>query len=127
MQKLNEEQVKNWRKVLSLQLGPYAFIMPVEQIEKIHARMQQQVADIVYMYRDKDVELKVKVTEDKSNSEREAYILEVVEVIKQGEGTVETVDEKGRLVTDVFRPGDEFEVEKPREGEGDWELDLEED
>ena len=47
MNKLTPEQVGNWRKMLSGQLGPYAFIMPVEQIEKIRDRMQGQRAGII--------------------------------------------------------------------------------
>jgi len=46
MDKLTPKQVGNWRKTLSGQLGPYAFIMPVEQIEKFRKRMQGQVNQI---------------------------------------------------------------------------------
>ena len=40
---LTPEQIRNWRNVLSTQLGPYAFIMPVEQIEKFRDRLQGHV------------------------------------------------------------------------------------
>ena len=37
---MTDEQVQNWRKILCLSLGPYALIMPKEQIEKIRNNMQ---------------------------------------------------------------------------------------
>jgi hypothetical protein len=43
---MTPEQIQNWRKMLSGQFGPYAFIMPVEQIEKFRDRLQKQVDSI---------------------------------------------------------------------------------
>jgi hypothetical protein len=40
---LTDEQIKNWRKILSLSLGPYAFIMPKEEVQKIKDNMQNKV------------------------------------------------------------------------------------
>jgi hypothetical protein len=39
---LTDEQVKNWRSTLFLTLGPWAMMMPVEQIEAIRDRMHHQ-------------------------------------------------------------------------------------
>ena len=41
--KLTEEQIKNWRKVLSISYGPYALIMPEEEIRKIKGSMQMEI------------------------------------------------------------------------------------
>lgn len=38
--KLTPEQIANWRKVLSITLGPYALIMSPEQIQAHRDRMQ---------------------------------------------------------------------------------------
>lgn len=38
---LTEKQIKNWRNILSLQFGPWALIMPVEEIEKIKENMEK--------------------------------------------------------------------------------------
>ena len=38
--KLSDEQVKHWREVLSMTLGPYAFIMPREDVQKMRDKMQ---------------------------------------------------------------------------------------
>ncbi len=43
---LTEKQIENWRKVLALQIGPYALIMPVAEIEEIKDIYQQKVKDI---------------------------------------------------------------------------------
>jgi hypothetical protein len=40
--KLSDEQVQSWRKILLLQIGPYAMIMPPEEIQKIRDKMQSQ-------------------------------------------------------------------------------------
>lgn len=40
MEKLTEEQIKNWRKALIHTLGPYALLMPDEQIQVLFERMQ---------------------------------------------------------------------------------------
>jgi hypothetical protein len=40
---LTDEQVENWRRVLAGMFGPYAFLMPREQIQAFRDRMQAQV------------------------------------------------------------------------------------
>jgi predicted DNA-binding transcriptional regulator len=40
---LSNEQVENWRRVLCGILGPYALIMPKEQIQKFRDKMQERV------------------------------------------------------------------------------------
>lgn len=40
---MNDVQIENWRKVLSLSLGPYAYFMPKEQIVLLRDRLQQKV------------------------------------------------------------------------------------
>lgn len=42
---LSKEQIENWRKVLCHQLGPYALIMPEEQIQAIRDRMQDRAIE----------------------------------------------------------------------------------
>lgn len=37
---MTDEQIQNWRKILCGMLGPYAIIMPKEQIEKFRDKMQ---------------------------------------------------------------------------------------
>lgn len=46
MDKLTDEQIKNWRKFLSGLLGPYALIMPKEEIEKFRDKMQKKVDEV---------------------------------------------------------------------------------
>ena len=41
--KLSDEQIENWRKVLSMTLGAYAFIMPKEDVQKMRDKMQGHV------------------------------------------------------------------------------------
>ena len=41
--RLTEEQIKNWRKVLSISYGPYSLIMPEEEIRKIKNSMQMEI------------------------------------------------------------------------------------
>jgi len=40
---LTEEQIKNWRKVLALSLGPYALIMPEEEVRAMQKQMQSNI------------------------------------------------------------------------------------
>ena len=40
---MNADQIKNWRRVLTGQLGAYALIMPEEQIIALRDRLQGQV------------------------------------------------------------------------------------
>ena len=44
--KLTPEQIENWRKVLSMTLGPYALIMPDEEVQAMRDKMQSKVNDI---------------------------------------------------------------------------------
>jgi len=44
MEPLTDEQVANWRNMLCLIFGPWALIMPREEIELQRLRMQQDVA-----------------------------------------------------------------------------------
>lgn len=37
---LTESQIQNWRNILLGQIGPYANIMPVEEIEQIRRNIQ---------------------------------------------------------------------------------------
>ena len=39
---LTDEQIDNWRNLLSLSVGPYAFIMPKEEVQKLADKMQDQ-------------------------------------------------------------------------------------
>lgn len=41
---LTPEQIENWRKVLLMQVGPYALLMTAEQIQKTRDNLQSQVA-----------------------------------------------------------------------------------
>ena len=40
---LTDEQVKNWRRVLSTLIGPYALIMPVDEVQKMRDRLQDSL------------------------------------------------------------------------------------
>lgn len=40
MESLTDEQVENWRRVLCAMFGPYALIMPREQVQAIRDRIQ---------------------------------------------------------------------------------------
>ena len=42
-EKLTDEQIENWRKVLSTTLGPYALIMPKEEVQKMKDKMQEKI------------------------------------------------------------------------------------
>jgi hypothetical protein len=42
MGKLTDEQVENWRKVLTSILGPYALIMPRENVQAIRDKMESE-------------------------------------------------------------------------------------
>jgi hypothetical protein len=43
---MNADQIKNWRRVLTYQLGAYALIMPEEQIIYLRDRLQGQLDSI---------------------------------------------------------------------------------
>ena len=40
---LTDEQIENWRKCLRLTLGAYALIMPIEEIQQLHDKMQAKI------------------------------------------------------------------------------------
>ena len=42
-EKLTPKQIENWRKVLFLTLGSYAFIMSDEEVQKTKDNMQEKV------------------------------------------------------------------------------------
>jgi len=42
-EKLTDEQIKNWRKVLAMSLGAYAFVMPKEDVQKLRDKMQNDI------------------------------------------------------------------------------------
>jgi len=44
--KLSSEQIENWRRVLSMMVGPYAYIMPEAEIQRHRDSMQKQVNKI---------------------------------------------------------------------------------
>lgn len=43
---LTDKQIENWRKVLSHSLGPYAFMMTREEVQRIRNKMQNDVDNI---------------------------------------------------------------------------------
>lgn len=44
MEQLTDEQVENWRKVLYYQFGAYAMIMPKEDVQTYHDKMQASLS-----------------------------------------------------------------------------------
>ena len=42
---LTDEQIKNWSKILFHSLGPYAFIMSKEEVQKIRNKMQNELGE----------------------------------------------------------------------------------
>ena len=44
---MTPEQIKNWRSILGAQIGPYAFIMPDEEVEAIRDKMQSDIDRLV--------------------------------------------------------------------------------
>lgn len=42
---LTDSQVKNWRRILSVSLGPYAFFIPREQIQEFRDRLSMEIAE----------------------------------------------------------------------------------
>lgn len=44
--KLKPEQIEHWRKVLCGIIGPYAMLMPDEQIQQIRDRMQYHIDNL---------------------------------------------------------------------------------
>jgi hypothetical protein len=43
---LTQEQIKNWRKILSITLGPFALIMPESDIQKIANNLQDKLNNV---------------------------------------------------------------------------------
>ena len=43
---MTKEQIENWRKVLVLTFGPYALIMPDEDIIKLRDKMQDKINSV---------------------------------------------------------------------------------
>ena len=41
--KLTDKQIESWRKVLSMTFGPYALIMPKEEVQKMRDKMQEHI------------------------------------------------------------------------------------
>ena len=41
--KLTDEQVENWRKILAMTFGAYTHIMPKEEVQKMRDKMQEHV------------------------------------------------------------------------------------
>ena len=46
MEKLTDKQIQNWRKVLSLTLGAYAFMMSDEEVQTTKDKMQNHIDKI---------------------------------------------------------------------------------
>jgi len=44
--KMTPEQIQNWRKVLVGIIGPYALIMPDEQVHKFRDRFQTKINSV---------------------------------------------------------------------------------
>ena len=44
---MTDEQVENWRKVLCVTIGPYALIMPKEQIIDMRDKLQSEADKLV--------------------------------------------------------------------------------
>ena len=44
--KLSAEQIVNWRKVLCQMIGPYALIMPSEEIQRFRDKMQKRAYEL---------------------------------------------------------------------------------
>ena len=45
-EKLTPEQIKNWRTVFTGMFGPWAMIMPDEEVQKFRDRMQSNINKI---------------------------------------------------------------------------------
>jgi hypothetical protein len=48
-EKLTAEQIKNWRNTLTLMLGPYASIMPEEDIQRLRDKMQRDLENQIVL------------------------------------------------------------------------------
>lgn len=46
--KLTDEQIKHWRKILAMSvIGPYAWIMPKETVQKIKDKYQNAIDSVI--------------------------------------------------------------------------------
>ena len=63
---MTDVQIENWRRVLSLTLGPYAFIMPKEEIQRLRDTMQKRVDNLT----EKEIE-ELEKTEDEIDEVKE--------------------------------------------------------
>lgn len=52
-EKLTDEQIKNWREVLVGMIGPYALIMPKEEIQAFRDKTQNAVQQVAQPNLDK--------------------------------------------------------------------------
>jgi len=52
-EKLTDEQIKNWREVLVGMIGPYALIMPREEIQAFRDKTQNAVQQVAQPNLDK--------------------------------------------------------------------------
>ena len=43
---LTPEQIKNWRRVMSVMRGPYALIMPDEEVQALRDKFQELIDDL---------------------------------------------------------------------------------
>lgn len=43
IEKLTDEQIESWRKVLARTIGPYAFLMSKEEIQMHRDKMQKEI------------------------------------------------------------------------------------
>lgn len=44
--KLSPEQIENWRRILTMQVGPYALLMTAEEIQRHKDFLQQRINEI---------------------------------------------------------------------------------
>lgn len=43
---LTEQQIKNWRNQLAMTIGPYAFIMPDDEVQRHRDRMMKRLSKL---------------------------------------------------------------------------------
>lgn len=43
--KLNAEQIKSWRRVLAGMIGPWALIMPDDDVQQVRDNLQRRIGD----------------------------------------------------------------------------------
>ena len=47
---MTPEQIKNWREILCVMLGPYALIMPEEMVYKFRDKFQDKANELVEVH-----------------------------------------------------------------------------